>query len=170
LATIVLSVDPSLLYLLGDPQDPAVVWEKLTNQFQKKTCANKLALRRKLYSLRLKDGESIQKHIKEMTEIFDGLAVIDGPITEEDRVVHLLASLPESYDILITALEANVEVPKMETVTERLLHEERKMKERSVSETNDEMKAMFANRQSKGRVPNVTIVESLDTLNETVES
>ena len=25
LATIVLSVDPSLLYLLGDPQDPAVV-------------------------------------------------------------------------------------------------------------------------------------------------
>ncbi len=142
LATIVLSVDPSLLYLLGDPQ------------FQKKTWANKLALRRKLYSLRLKDGESIQKHIKEMTEIFDGLAVIDDPITEEDRVVHLLASLPESYDILVTALEANVEVPKMETVTERLLHEERKMKERSGSETNatnDEMKAMFVNRQSKGK-------------------
>jgi hypothetical protein len=56
LATIVLSVDALLLYLLGDPQDPAVVWEKLTNQFQKKTWANKLALRRKLYSLRLKDG------------------------------------------------------------------------------------------------------------------
>lgn len=33
LATIVLSVDPSLLYLLGDSQDPAVVWEKLANQF-----------------------------------------------------------------------------------------------------------------------------------------
>ncbi len=49
-----------------------------------------------------------------MTEIFDGLAVIDDPITEEDRVVHLLASLLESYDILVTALEANVEVPKME--------------------------------------------------------
>ncbi len=55
LATIVLSVDPSLLYLLGDPQDPAVVWEKLTNQFQKKTWANKLALRRKLYSLRFSE-------------------------------------------------------------------------------------------------------------------
>ena len=25
LATIVLSVDPSLLYLIGDPQDPAIV-------------------------------------------------------------------------------------------------------------------------------------------------
>jgi hypothetical protein len=153
LASIVLSVDPSLLYLLGDPQDPAVVWEKWTNQFQKKTWANKLALHRKLYSLRLKDGESIQKHIKEITEIFDGLAVIDDPITEEDRVVHFLASLHESYDILVTALEANVEVPKMETVTERLLHEERKMKERSGSEINDEMKGMFSNRQSKGKGP-----------------
>lgn len=35
LAVIVLSVDPGLLYLLGDPQDPKVVWDTLENQFQK---------------------------------------------------------------------------------------------------------------------------------------
>ena len=29
LATIVLSVEPSLLYLVGDPQDPNTVWKKL---------------------------------------------------------------------------------------------------------------------------------------------
>ena len=29
LAIIVLSVDPSLLYLLGDPEDPVAVWKKL---------------------------------------------------------------------------------------------------------------------------------------------
>ena len=154
LATIVLSVDPSLLYLIGDPQDPAIVWEKLANQFQKKTWANKLALRRKLYSLRLRDGDSIQKHIKDMTETFNELAAIDDPITEEDRVVYLLASLPESYDILVTAVEASVEVPKMEIVTEQLLHEERKIKEKHGSETSDgTMKAMFVNRQSKGKGP-----------------
>ena len=171
LATIVLSVDPSLLYLIGDPQDPAIVWEKLGNQFQKKTWANKLALRRKLYSLRLRDGDSIQKHIKDMTEIFNELAAINDPITEEDRVVHLLASLPESYDILVTALKASVEVPKMEIVTERLLHEERKIKEKHGSETTDGMKAMFINRQSKGKGPlNVINVENLDTSSETVEN
>ena len=42
LATIVLAIEPSLLYLFGDPQDPVVVWEKLERQFQKKTWANKL--------------------------------------------------------------------------------------------------------------------------------
>ena len=39
LATIVLSVEPSLLYLIGDPvADPVAVWQKLADQFQKKTC------------------------------------------------------------------------------------------------------------------------------------
>ena len=32
LATIVLAVEPSLLYLNGDPDDPVVVWKKLQNQ------------------------------------------------------------------------------------------------------------------------------------------
>ena len=70
LATIVLSVDPSLLYLLGEPEDPVAVWEKLASQFQRKTWANKLELRRRLYSTKLQDGGSVQQHIKEMTEIF----------------------------------------------------------------------------------------------------
>jgi len=37
LATIVLAIDTSLLYLLGDPQDPAKFCEELSNQFQKCT-------------------------------------------------------------------------------------------------------------------------------------
>ena len=45
---------------------------------------------------------------------------------EEDKVVHLLTSLPSTYDTLVTALEANATVPSMEVVTERLLNEERK--------------------------------------------
>ena len=45
LAIIVLSIEPSLLYLIGDPENPVAVWEKLANQFQKKTWANKLELR-----------------------------------------------------------------------------------------------------------------------------
>ena len=36
LATVVLSVDPSLLYLIGDPENPVLVWKKLSDQFQKK--------------------------------------------------------------------------------------------------------------------------------------
>lgn len=138
LAIIVLSVDPSQLYLLGEPSDPVVVWKKLSDQFQKKSWVNKLELRKKLYALKLKDGDSVTEHIKSMTEIFNELSVIGSPINDEDRVVHLLASLPESFSMLVTALQSNAVVPDMEVVTERLLHEESKINEKSVSDDKQE--------------------------------
>lgn len=66
-----------------------------------------------------------------MTEIFDALTVAGETVSEEDRVVYLLASLPESYGVLVTALEASETVPKLEVVTERILHQERKFRDRS---------------------------------------
>ena len=78
-----------------------------------------------------------------MTEILDSLAVIGDPVSEGNRVVHLLASLPESFNMLATAPEANPEVLKMEAVTERLLHEERKMRDREGAEQG-KLKAMAA--------------------------
>ena len=130
LSTIVLGIDHSLLYLIGDPEDPVFVWRKLEAQFQRRTWANKLSLRRKLYGLKLKENEDVQGHIKSMIEVFDELAVIGDEVEEEDRVVHVLASLPDSFNVLVTALEANAEVPPLEIVIERLLHEQRKINER----------------------------------------
>ena len=54
----------------------------------------------------------MQKHIKSMIETFESLSVIGDPVSEEDCVVYLLVSLPESFNMLVTALEANPEVPK----------------------------------------------------------
>ena len=83
----------------------------------------------------MKEGESIQGHIKKLTEIFNELAAIEAQLDEEDKVVQLLASLPEAFDTLVTALEANEKVPAMETVIERLLYEERKSKDRQSEST-----------------------------------
>ena len=125
LSLLVLSLDPSQLYLLGsEPQDPVVVWKQLCDQYQKKTWSNKLVLRRKLLGLKPNENESIQIHIKAMMETFDALSVIGEAVEEEDRVVYVLASLPEKYNMLVTALEAYPEVPRLEIVTEKLLNEE----------------------------------------------
>ena len=70
LAIIVLAVDPLLFYLLGDPEDLKAVWKKPEEQFQPKTWSNKLQLRSKLYALKLKEGGSVNEHIKTMSEIF----------------------------------------------------------------------------------------------------
>ena len=60
----------------------------------------------------------MQSHIKSLTEIFDALSFVDEPVKEEDRVVYLLASLSECYNVLVTALEASSNVPEFSVVTE----------------------------------------------------
>ena len=67
LAIIGLSIDPTLLYLLNEPN---AAWKKLHNQYCKNTWANRLELRKKLHSLRLNEGGSVQDHIKHITELF----------------------------------------------------------------------------------------------------
>ena len=76
LATIVLAVEPKLLYLLGDHTDPVKVWKTLINTFQKKTWTNKLRLKNKLYSVKLCRGNNLQEHIKQFVELFVVIAVV----------------------------------------------------------------------------------------------
>ena len=66
-------------------------------------------------------------------------------------MVLLLASLPESYNMLVMALEANVKVAKMEVVTKRLLHEERKLKDCSDKKESSERGMVGKKRTSKQR-------------------
>ena len=85
LAIIVLAIEAKLLYIVGDPVDPLVVWNKLRDTFQRKTWSNKLRLRRRLYGMKLKDGQNLQDHLREFTEIFDELAVIGDALEDEDK-------------------------------------------------------------------------------------
>ena len=68
----------------------------------------------------MKDGKSVQDHLKAMTELFNKLAAVGDVISEHDCVAYLLASLPDSFGVLLRSyfLEANKKVPKMEIVTE----------------------------------------------------
>ena len=107
---------------------------------------------RKLFPLRLKEDASVQEHIKAMTTISDGQSVIKDPISDEDLVVRFLATLPESYYALVTALGANETVPRMEVPTTCLLHDERKLKERVGSERSTKG-AMTGRQRPKGKGP-----------------
>ena len=62
--------------------------------------------------------------MKEITELFETLAVVG----------YLLASLPESFNMLVMALETSSENVPIVIVTERLLHEERKSKEKGAGD------------------------------------
>ena len=56
----------------------------------------------------------MQEHVRRMTEIFEELFIIDAPVSDKDKVGLLLTILPDSFGMLVKALEANSEtVPKL---------------------------------------------------------
>ena len=79
----------------------------------------------------MKEGTSVDQHLKHMKVITDKLAAIGAPISEEDQVVTLLGSLPRSFATLVTAIEARMDGVSLDYVQQALIHEEMKQSELS---------------------------------------
>lgn len=79
----------------------------------------------------MKEGTSIEAHLKYMKELTDklALATIGAPIDEEEQVMRLLGSLPQSYSTLATVLEACVVDIKLDFVQQALMYKEQKSKD-----------------------------------------
>ena len=96
-STIVLAIKSSQLYLVSSCNDPKQAWDALKKHFERDSLANKLFLKKKYFRTEMKEGTSIEQHLRYMKDIADRLAAIGAPISEEDQVVTLLGSLPRSY-------------------------------------------------------------------------
>ena len=95
-SVIVLAINSSQLYLVTSSETPSAAWTALRNHYERDTLANKLLLKKQYFRAEMKDGTSVERHLKQMKELTARLAAIGAPIAEED-VVTLLGSLPKSY-------------------------------------------------------------------------
>ena len=95
----------------------------------------------------------MQGHVKTMLEKCNELLIVGDAITDEDRIVYLLASLPESFNTLVTALESNPAVPEMEIVIERLMHKKRKHKDRGVLNESESNGALAGKHRTGSKGP-----------------
>ena len=133
LSVIVMSIDPSQLYLITTCETAKDAWDSLKQQFESSTLHNKLLLKKQYFRSEMSEGSSMEKHLKTMKELTDKLAAVGSPISEEDQVVTLLGSLPSKYNPLVTALEARGDDIKLQFVQQALLNEEQKFEKPSVN-------------------------------------
>ncbi|GMF53071.1 unnamed protein product [Phytophthora fragariaefolia] len=75
------------------------------------------------------EGDGVLEHINKIKTLAEQLDAVGAPVSEDDLVITLLASLNESYQFLITALESRADSLTWELVAARLLHEDLKRKE-----------------------------------------
>ena len=68
------------------------LWEKLGTLYQSKSLVNKLFLQKKLYNLRMKDGDSVTEHLNAFNTVVIQLSPVDIKILDEDKCISLLCS------------------------------------------------------------------------------
>ena len=104
------------------------LWDKLGNLYQYKSLVNKLFLRKKLYNLRMRDGDSVTEHMNVFNTVVRKLLSIEIKISDEDKCIILLFSLLDSWDSLAVAIGSNTTTLSFDDVVSSLLSKEMRQK------------------------------------------
>ena len=78
------------------------LWAKLESLYQSKSLLNRILLKKRLYSLKMKEGAKVSEHLNTFNDILSQLESIGVKMDDEDKAVTLLCTLPDSYDNLVT--------------------------------------------------------------------
>lgn len=81
-----------------------------------KSLTTKLYLKKRLYTLRMKEGTCLQDHINEFNQIVMDIKNIGIKLEEEDQALLLICSLPTSYENLCNSMLYGRDTIKLEDV------------------------------------------------------
>ncbi|KAF8230051.1 hypothetical protein L208DRAFT_1158746, partial [Tricholoma matsutake] len=84
-----------------------------------------LHIHQKFITAIMKEGQGIESWIGEVRTLSNKLKLIDVPVTDEDVIIVLMASLPNSYSsIVITFNNIDSKIRTLNFIITRLLNEE----------------------------------------------
>jgi hypothetical protein len=120
-STIRLCLSDSVLLNVSEEATTKGLWDKLGNLYKYKSLVNKLFMRNKLYNMRMRDGDSMTEHLNTFKTVVSQLVYVEIKISDEDKCIILLCSLPDSWDILVVAIGSNKNSLKFDEVVSSLL-------------------------------------------------
>ncbi|GKC22650.1 retrovirus-related pol polyprotein from transposon TNT 1-94 [Tanacetum coccineum] len=131
-SAVILCLSSKVLREVTGETTAAGVWSKLETLYMTKSLANKLCLKKKLYTFCMPAGRKISEHIDEFNKIVLDLANIEVKFEDEDLALLLITFLLASYehfvDTLIYGLEALALEDVMATLNSKEIKERSKVK------------------------------------------
>jgi hypothetical protein len=126
--TIRLCLSYLVLLNVSEETTTKYLWDKLGKLYQSNSLVNKLFLRKKLYNLRMRDGDSMVEHLNAFNTMVSQLVSIEIKISDEDKCISLRCSLPDLWDSLVVAIDSNTNALRFDEVVSSLLSEEMRRK------------------------------------------
>lgn len=101
---IIPSLTDSMTWELAKETFVTTLMEKLESLYMKKSLANRLYIQKRMFTLKIAEGSSFDKHNNEFNQVCDTLATINGALDDEGKALLLISSLPKSYKNFVDAL------------------------------------------------------------------
>lgn len=109
-STIALNVCDNQIQHIRNCKSAKEAWTALKEFHEKDTPGNRVFILRTIMRQRLEEGGDLEVHVNKMNELFQRLLALGDEIKPDFFMsATLMGSLPDSYDPLITALEARSE-------------------------------------------------------------
>jgi Reverse transcriptase (RNA-dependent DNA polymerase)/gag-polypeptide of LTR copia-type/Integrase core domain/GAG-pre-integrase domain len=160
-STISLSIEDCQIVHIYKCNHAKEMWEELQKVHERANLCNKLYLTRKLYQSKLKDGQDMQNYIRSVLEMVERLHGIGEDINDFHVAALLLSGLPDSYETLITALDARPDDElTLEYVKGKLIDEYKRKNETSSNSNKSESalkafdKGKFKNKSNQNNSNN----------------
>ncbi|CAB0000355.1 unnamed protein product [Nesidiocoris tenuis] len=119
--------DRHIEYVRG-AQTAHEMMESLKKIFERKSTFAKLHVMRKLLKAKC-ETDDLQDHFGNIDRLLRELEAAGAQVDESDKACYLLLSMPEKYDVVITAIETMTTEITLDFVKSRLLDAELKFKE-----------------------------------------
>ncbi|KAL1536503.1 Retrovirus-related Pol polyprotein from transposon TNT 1-94 [Salvia divinorum] len=103
-SAVILCLGDKVLREVQDQTTAAGILTKLDELYLGNSLANRLYLKRRLYSYCFVEERSIMEQYDDFLKSVDDLEVVDGKMKDEDKAILVLNALPKSYDQLRDAI------------------------------------------------------------------
>ncbi|GKD91504.1 hypothetical protein Tco_1367011 [Tanacetum coccineum] len=115
-SALILYLGDRVLWEITKKTTATGIWKNLETLYMKKSSANRLYLKKKLYTFHMHPGKSQSEYINEFHKLVGDLKTINIVISDEDQALLLLISLPSSYDNFVETLLYGWDTLKLEDV------------------------------------------------------
>ncbi|KAH9685060.1 hypothetical protein KPL70_013801 [Citrus sinensis] len=103
-STIILSLGDSVIREVAKEKTVADLWAKLETIYMTKSLTNRLHIKKRMFTLKMAEGSSLDDYIDEFNRVCDTLETIDESLSDESKALLLVSSLPQSYSNFVDAL------------------------------------------------------------------
>eukprot|EP00253_Pinus_taeda_P030900 PITA_30900 len=97
----------------------------------------------------MKDGDSVTEHMNAFNTVVSQLLSVDIKISDEDKCISLLCSLPDSWDSLVIAIGSNATALQFDEIVSSLLTEE--MRQKNMQSQNGDALSVRGRSQNRNK-------------------